>query len=235
MSELLQISAFGLLAGLLTTVGGLGGGTLLVAALTATTDAHTALAVSAPALLVGNLHRLYITREALPGASLRPLLLGGLLGAVAGGSLTRLLPDGVLQLCIVGSTLLALVGAFVRLPSPPNASGLPWGAVVGALSSAGGGAALLMNPWLRARGLQGAAYVASASSMAVTLHLGRIAAFGVGGLIGAGTLGQSALLAVMLPLGNLLGMAVVPSLSAVVANRLQIGLLVLTALFTLLE
>ena len=48
----------GVLAGALTTVAGLGGGMLLIYALAALGDPHVALAATAPALLVGNLHRL---------------------------------------------------------------------------------------------------------------------------------------------------------------------------------
>lgn len=47
----------GLIAGALTTLAGLGGGLMLVGTLSLLYDPRLALAITAPALLVGNLHR----------------------------------------------------------------------------------------------------------------------------------------------------------------------------------
>ena len=51
------IALLGILAGILTTLAGLGGGMLLVLALSLTSSPVTELAATAPALSLGNLHR----------------------------------------------------------------------------------------------------------------------------------------------------------------------------------
>src|SRR5690349_10895588 len=79
--------SLGLLAGALTTVAGLGGGMLLLLALATLGEPHEALAVTAPALLVGNLHRLWMGRRELDRETALPLVAGALPGALVGGGL----------------------------------------------------------------------------------------------------------------------------------------------------
>jgi hypothetical protein len=60
--DLLTLVPLGLLAGVLTTVAGMGGGMMLVVVLSLVWDPRVALASTAPALLVGNAHRAYLYR-----------------------------------------------------------------------------------------------------------------------------------------------------------------------------
>ena len=53
----LALAALGTIAGILTTLAGQGGGLFLLLAIAALVGPHEALAITAPALLLGNLHR----------------------------------------------------------------------------------------------------------------------------------------------------------------------------------
>src|SRR5262245_36184409 len=57
LTLLVELGLLGLAAGSLTTVAGQGGGLLLLLACSTLAGPHEALAITAPALLLGNLHR----------------------------------------------------------------------------------------------------------------------------------------------------------------------------------
>jgi uncharacterized membrane protein YfcA len=94
----------GLATGVLTTTAGLGGGMLLVLALTALRGPAQALAVSALGLLLGNIHRLWIDRRELDPRLARAFVVGALPGSFLGGMLALGMPEAVLR-------SVALVGA----------------------------------------------------------------------------------------------------------------------------
>ena len=78
----------GFLAGGLTTVAGMGGGVMLVLALSLVASPVEALAITSPALLIGNLHRVAVGRRAIDRAVARPFVLGALPGSLLGGLLS---------------------------------------------------------------------------------------------------------------------------------------------------
>ena len=88
----LLVIAFGLLAGIITTVTGLGGGLLLVIVLAVVFDPVTALSGTAMGLLVGNAHRVVLYRKELSGSTALPVVLGAVPGAVAAGLVVAWLP-----------------------------------------------------------------------------------------------------------------------------------------------
>jgi hypothetical protein len=114
--ELVAILALGVVAGALTTVSGMGGGLLIVFVLSWVLGPKPALAVSAAALLCGNLHRAVLFRGAAPRRELAPLLWGLIPGALLGALVTRGLPDLVLRGLMVAVAVLAVVRhlAFAR-------------------------------------------------------------------------------------------------------------------------
>ena len=74
-------------AGLLTTVAGLGGGILMLLAVSLATDPKVALVATAPALLAGNLHRAFLFRGDVDRRVARAFALGAFPGSVLGGAL----------------------------------------------------------------------------------------------------------------------------------------------------
>lgn len=216
----------GLLAGALTTVAGLGGGVLLVLALSLVTSPAEALATTSPALLVGNLHRLVVGRSDVDRDVARPLALGALPGSALGGLLAVAVPTLVLEVLLVATTALALARAFNRLSFRPGPRALaPAGFGIGIVTATSGGGALLLAPLLLATGLAGARYVASAAAVAVAIHVGRLLGYGAGGLVTADTLVAAAVLAVAIVAGNAVGQRLRRHIDPRGGARLELGVL----------
>ncbi|MCB9677441.1 MAG: TSUP family transporter [Alphaproteobacteria bacterium] len=196
----------GIAAGALTTVSGLGGGQLLLLGLAALWDPRAALTVTGPALLVGNVHRLALFRGHLDGRVVRPYVLGALPGSLLGGLAAVSVPEGVLHVAMLGMAGLAALRAATgaRFTAPPGALG-PGGAVVGALAATGGGAGLIGGPLLLSAGLTGPGYVAAGAAGAITMHIGRMTAYGAAGWMTRESVGTGLLLAVAVMLGNAVG------------------------------
>jgi uncharacterized protein len=206
MTTILMLLVLGSLAGLLTTVAGLGGGLLLLLALSLLWDPHQALAATAIALLVGNLHRAFILRRSISRKVVGAFAIGAVPGSIAGGWLAVAVPAWVVQTFMVGSTVLSIVHALSHTNWRPGPNAIaPAGVLIGGLTGTSGGAAVLTSPLFLAAGLSGEAYVASLSASAVLMHVGRIVAYGAGGLVTTATLGYAALLALAILGGNLAG------------------------------
>jgi uncharacterized membrane protein YfcA len=196
----------GLVAGLLTTLAGLGGGMMLILVLSAWWgDPVRALAVSTPALLVGNVHRAFLYRRDLPLPLAYRFAGSALAGALVGGALALTLPPWLVQASMVVSAGAAVARQFVGLPIAMPTRALPVaGAAVG-LASTTGGAGLLAGPILQAAGLTAGAYLATLSLAALSMHVGRLVALGAGGAMDATVWRDAAVLMVCIPLGNQLG------------------------------
>lgn len=67
------------------------------------------------------------------------------------------------------------------------------------------GAGVMVAPLLVAGGLSGEALVATASFIAIVLHVGRLAGYGLSGLLGGAAIGTSVVLSIFLVSGNHLG------------------------------
>lgn len=225
----------GLVAGLLTTLAGLGGGIFLVAAIGMLRGPHLALALTTPALLVSNLHRAWLFRAEVDRGVVRAFALGAVPAALIGGALVAHLPSWVVTLVLVLSTLLALgraIGLYELRP-PPSAL-TAGGGVVGLLAATAGGAGALTAPLFLSAGLRGPAYVGTVAAAAALLHLGRVLGYAAGGLLGPGVLADVAVLALGLVAGNLVGKRVRPGLGERTESALELGVLVLsTALVAL--
>ncbi len=224
--SLLVSLPLGLLAGCLTTVAGLGGGVLLVLALSLAHSPAEALAITSPALLVGNLHRLALGRADVDRPVARAFALGAVPGSALGGALAVALPHVLLQTLLVVTTALALARAAGWLNFRPGAGALvPAGFGVGVVAATTGSGGLLVSPLLLATGLTGPAYIATAAASAVAIHLGRIAGYGAGGLVTPATLTASLALAVAILLGNAVGQRLRPRIAPPLATRLELGVL----------
>lgn len=205
LSVLFSDILLGVLAGALTTVAGMGGGMLLLLALAALGDPHQALAATAPALLIGNLHRVWIGRQHIDRDTARPLVIGAFPGALLGGAFVAAIPQRAVAVLMLAMTGLALARSFGLKFSLPARAGLPVGLLSGALTATSGGAAILLAPFLRARELSGPRYVATTAVTAVAIHLARVLAYGMSGMSDASTLIPGAVLAVSIAVGNVAG------------------------------
>jgi uncharacterized membrane protein YfcA len=233
---LLLLSVLGLLSGALTTVAGMGGGMLLVLALSLAMPPTLALTASAPALLLGNLHRLW-THWADVERRLAVAFAGGaLLGSFTGGFLLTALPPLMMRALLAATTVFAVARALGALARPIRLPSLllwPAGFSIGATAAASSGAGLLVSPLLMSNGLSGHAYVATSAAIAVAMHVGRLASYGVGGLLTRESLSVTALLTASILAGNVLGDGVRRFISPKAAIRIQTGMLVLCALLAL--
>ncbi|MBK6689367.1 MAG: TSUP family transporter [Deltaproteobacteria bacterium] len=223
-----MIALLGVLAGLLTTVAGLGGGVLLVLALSALSSPQDALAATAPALLVGNLHRAWLYRGALDRRTARTFAEGALPGSLVGGWVAAWLPTWALSTLMIVGVALALLRALGWIKTEiPDGALRPAAAGIGALAATSGGAAGLAGGLLLARGLKGETYVATASIAAVSLHLGRMVAYASAGLFTEELVVQAGILAATIGLGNLLGLRIRAWLPQAITERAEVGALIL--------
>lgn len=166
----------GVLAGVLTTVAGLGGGLLLL---------------------------LWLSRYSDPT---RARMLGAFPGAVVGGSLVAVVPEGWVQAAMIVVTLVALARPLL---------GWQW------RSPAGAG--MLLGPVLLSYVLNGRAYIGTAAVGAGAMHLGRVLAYGATGLVNEPVLVLAFGLALAIPIGNLLGERVRGWISEPWTARMELG------------
>ncbi len=215
MDELTILLALGLVAGSLSTLAGLGGGLVLTLALATLWDPTRALATAAPALLVGNIHRIALFRKHFDARFVAPFVLGGVPGAIVGGLMAVALPEMLLRVVILGTALAATIHELRgrrakregerswRRPGPFFIAGTA--AVAGVVTATSGGGGLLLGPLLLAAGARGERFMVTASSVAVCMHVARIGAYGVSDVVGVQTFLDAAIVAVAILAGNALG------------------------------
>ena len=224
-----MLVALGLMAGLITTLAGMGGGTLLVLALALLEDPVTALAVSTPALLLGNLHRVLLYRHAIVWPEAWRMAGGGIAGAVGGGLLVRGLPEAFISTLMLLVVAMALAQHFGLKLRPPRNATLPVAAVCGAISATAGGAGTIAGPYLLSRGLAGVPYVATGAVTAASIHIGKLSAYASTGVATWETLTRGLLLAALIAAGNVLGEHLRRRMGAHRQRRLQLGVMVACA------
>ncbi|MBL8716845.1 MAG: sulfite exporter TauE/SafE family protein [Myxococcales bacterium] len=206
MEHIVAFAVLGIGAGLLTTVAGLGGGILMLLAVSLATDPKVALVATAPALLAGNLHRAFLFRGDVDRRVARAFALGAFPGSVLGGALLSRMPGRLVGIVMAAMTAVALLRVCKVVTFTPRARGItPVGFGIGALAGTSGGAGMLAGPFLMALGLGGASYVATAAVASVAMHLGRVLSYGLSGLLDASTVRLSLLLLGAVLVGNSAG------------------------------
>lgn len=200
------LALLGCLAGILTTLVGMGGGVFLVAALTFVVGPHAALALSSPSLLLSNAHRAFLLRSHVKPRVVFAVAIGAVPGSVVGGLVLSSLPS-VAVTAVLGAMTVAL-GAralgWLRFSPSPRYVTLA-GGLVGALSATSAGAGMLLGPVLISVGLSGAELVANLAVCAVTMHVGRTLGYLATGLLRPDTWPSVLALLAGLLAGNLLG------------------------------
>lgn len=223
----LTLAALGAIAGILTTLAGQGGGLFLLLATSVLLGPHAALAITAPALLLGNLHRAVLFRKHIQRALAARMIAGAVPGAFIGGLLAGVTPAWVLQVMLVGLTLLSLARAlkWLRFDVPRWGLG-PAGLVIGGMTGTAGGAGVLFAPVLLSTGLTGAAYVGTLSTIAFATHVGRVVAYASNGVFSRELAVPTLVVALAITAGNAVGERVRTSLPSRITTGLEYGLLV---------
>jgi uncharacterized membrane protein YfcA len=224
----LLAAAGGLIAGLITTVAGIGGGITLVALLALVLDPREVVGLTAPVLAVGNFSRLAMFRDDLDAPASGWILAGGVPAALTGALLLPQLPARGLQIGMAALLLSFVAFQLVRRrhERPPRSRpiaagvGLPVGLALGGLSATVGGAGPVSAPYLHARMLRKGAFAATNALTNGTLHLIKTAVFAVTGLLTLAHLGAAGAAAVTVVIGNRLGKVVLERISEEVFVRL---------------
>lgn len=165
-----------------------------------------ALVTTAPALLIGNVHRLWLYRDRLDRRVAGLFIAGALPGALIGGLLAVAVPLVAIHALMVFATALAVARALELFTfRPPSAAIAPAALGIGALCATSSGAGLLTSPVLLAAGLTGEAYIATSSATAAAMHLGRLSGYGLGGIVTIQALTQAGVLGASILVGNLIG------------------------------
>lgn len=227
--------ALGLVAGVLTTVAGMGGGLFLIAVIGMLKGPHLALVLTSPALFVSNVHRTFMYRREVDWRVAGMVAAGALPGALLGGLVLPAIPDLVITSLLVVTTTLALLRAkgVFRL-APQGGSLVGAGAGIGALASTSGGAGLLLSPVLLATGLTGAAFVATTSACSVAMHFGRISGYAGSGLLTRDLARPIVALLVGLLAGNLLGKRLRTQIPEGSETKVELGALVVSTALAVL-
>jgi uncharacterized membrane protein YfcA len=220
------LAVLGLGAGALTTLAGQGGGLFLLLALGALGSPHEALALSSPALLLGNLHRAILyRRDAVWGIALR-LAAGAVPAAIVGGAFAGRTPAIVIDAVLVALTAFAILRALGKISFTVPIRAFPFaGALVGLLTGTSGGAGVMISPLLLSTGLTGKRFVATTACVAFAIHVGRVLAYAKTGLVEAHQLGGIAVVAIAIFAGNALATRARRFISERACTRLEYGTL----------
>ena len=195
-----------LIAGALTTLAGMGGGLVLLLGLSVAMDPLTALVITGPALLVGNLHRVVLYRRHIRRPLAWRFALGAAPGALVGGFLAVGIPELVLRIAMVALAVAAVGKVLSGWSIKPSPGALiPGGAAVGFVTATSGGGGLIAGPLWLASGLSGRTYVGTAAVGAAAVHVARMTGYGAGGVLDPGALQLGLLGAACITLGNLVG------------------------------
>ncbi len=230
----LALAVLGMIAGILTTLAGQGGGLFLLLAIAAMVGPHQAIAITAPALLLGNLHRAVLFRRTIDRSKALIMIAGALPGAFIGGLLAGAMPAWVLQVLLVALAAVAIARALKWLRFDVPRRGLaPAAFVIGGMTGTAGGAGVLYSPVLLSTGLTGGAYVGTLSSIAVATHVGRVIAYASNGFFTRSMVLPIVVVAMAIAAGNWVGERGRLLLSERATARLEYGVLVMCVLVSL--
>jgi uncharacterized membrane protein YfcA len=235
MDTVLPLLVLGVAAGILTTLAGQGGGLFLLLALGLIRDPHEALALSSPALLLGNLHRAILCRKDVAWKLAGLMVLGALPAAVVGGMFAGRIPTTAISCVLVALTMFAISRRVFGFKVGIPARGFPIaGAVVGFLTGTSGGAGVLVSPLLLSAGLTARTFVGTAAAVACAIHIGRVSSYVKTGLLHREQLGAIACITVAIFAGNALGDRLRRFFSEKSTMRLELGTLVVCVLVSIL-
>lgn len=169
----------------LSSVGGVGGGVLMLLVFTALFGLQVAVPTLTLAQLASNGGRVWFNWRDVRWRLIRWYAVGAVPFALAGGLLLPCVPVELLKR-VLGAFLIAIViwRRFRQEPRPPaDAAFAAVGAGAGLSSSLLGAAGPLAAPFFLAKGLIGGAYIGTEATASLAIHLTKVAAYGAGSLL----------------------------------------------------
>ncbi len=229
---------FGILAGFVTTAFGAGGGLLMVIGLSFFLDIPTVLAVTAPALLVGNLARGVSMRDDVKVGTAGVIVAGAIPGLICGAFVLTMVSAASLKVMLAIMCLLYVavnlgkefggtVTPSMRVTGPMLAGA---GVATGVVAASVGGGGLILAPTLRGRDLERNAFVATSSVVGAAIHIGRIFGYGAIGLASIHLFAGATVLSGGVLLGNSAGRRVLGRLNP---KQFRLGLLAILSVMGL--
>jgi uncharacterized membrane protein YfcA len=196
----------GIVAGVVSTIAGQGGGLLALLALAGVMGPKEALVLTAPALAIANIHRAWLYRDQVQWNIVGRLSLTVLPASLIVGTLALRAPVLLLRALLFVATGLALAKSFKWLSFRiPRVLFLPAGALIGAFGASSGGAGLLLTPVLISAEITGEALVGTTAATALVLNGGRLIGYTLGGSFGPSLVVLAAWMTVSIIAGNQLG------------------------------
>ncbi|MFO0670580.1 MAG: sulfite exporter TauE/SafE family protein [Polyangiaceae bacterium] len=230
-----ELLGFGVVAGALTTVAGMGGGLFLVLTLSLTHGPLAALGITSPALFLSNAQRAFMFRRVIEGRAVARFALGAVPAAIGGALVAAKLPPLAVRRHARPRGLRGAPVARRRsLRARPARLRPALGHGRRVLSAGAGAAGFLAGPLFMALGLSGATYVGTVALGAVVLHAARLVGYGAGGVLKPEYAPLSIALFVGLVLGNLAGKHLRAHLTPRSEARIELGALALAAVLGLL-
>ncbi|MEM6293717.1 MAG: TSUP family transporter [Myxococcota bacterium] len=208
-------AGLGVAAGGLTSAAGFGGGLVITLGLSLVLGPANALAVAAPALMLGHTQRAITMRKDFDRPAAWALCAGAIPGSIAGAMTLVALPTSAVWWILCIATLLGVAEFSGKIPRRLGRRMLaPGGAAIGWLAAAAGVGGILLPPVMLGAGLSGTAFVATAAIASVSVSAVRIAMYGGAGLMSSQTLALSAIVGVGVLVGNAIGLRILAFMTA---------------------
>lgn len=174
-------------AGLLTTMTGVGGSVVFLALMTFLLPPQTVLVLSAPVLMVGNISRVVLFRSHIQSKALGWFLASGVPAAAVAGLLLQYIPHVALRL-VIGIFMLGYVGqklvARTWRPKPlPDPAFLAVGVVAGVASATVGSSAPFFAPFFQSRTSTKQQFVGTIAGGTAGLSAAKLAGYAGAGLL----------------------------------------------------
>ena len=116
LAAVLTATSLGIAAGALTSSAGFGGGLVITLGLSLVLGPAPALAVGAPALMLGHTHRAIKMRRSADGKAAKALCLGAVPGSILGAMTLVALPPSAIWWILLSATMLGVAEFSGRIP-----------------------------------------------------------------------------------------------------------------------
>ena len=211
LAAVIFFALVGLGAGLLDGAAGLGGGILMIAALSTILSPQEVVVITAPVLLVGSTARVWMFRRHVD----RPLVAWYVLGAapaiVIGGVLLPHVPRRALEVGMALFLLAFLMTSLIRFDPARGTQALPTSAFAGVGAASGfvaatvGGAGPITAPFVSSRGLTKEGFVGTMAAVGWLTVLLKTAVYSASGIVPANFIPAILFLSTMVLIGTVLG------------------------------
>jgi uncharacterized protein len=215
ITTLLAASVLAFALAWLSSVGGMGGGVLMLLVFTALFGLRIAIPVLTLAQLASNGGRVWFNRHDIRWYLIRWHAIGAIPLALAGGLLLTHIPVDPLKRLLGAALIATLVWRRLRpvLHRPGDRMFVAVGAWAGLGSSLLGAAGPIAAPFFLAKGLVGGVYIGTEAGASLVIHLTKVAAYGAGSLLSLHVIGLGLMLTPSIVAGAWLGKRTVARMS----------------------